>query len=365
MQPEVADQAPGAEPPDVADCGQQRRRDHHVDPRDGHQPADVGHPDRLGGDQLVDLRELVAEEVQLAQPGLEGQALVDRQLLLGQPRPSLDSERSAAGGRPRGCDQHRGDLVLDLGARLTSCAGARPPPQHPDAVIADPDPVESPGRQQVGQRRASILSVFARAWRMPVSLASDDHLGDMRLQDPRDRPARSRSPPTRPDPRLEALANSSSASGRVAIRPADRAGPPRRSPPRRSRDGRPALPLSPDPPRSSTRGEPVGKRHRRIRARSATRQVAGAATEKPGLKAHRAKRPAQPAFSRRPLSQSPEPKPTPDDTGAFNEQFHAATSGKSAASGAVDATLRRSIRRGDGSRRLEADLKLRVVVRAG
>ena len=31
-------------------------------------------------------------------------------------------------------------------------------------------------------------------------------------------------------------------------------------------------------------GEPVGKRHRRIRARSATGQVAGAATEKPGLK---------------------------------------------------------------------------------
>jgi hypothetical protein len=55
----------------------------------------------------------------------------------------------------------------------------------------------------------------------------------------------------------------------------------------------------------------VGKRHRRIRARSATRQVAGAATEKPGLEAHRAKRPAQPAFSRRPLSQSTEPKPGP------------------------------------------------------
>jgi hypothetical protein len=53
----------------------------------------------------------------------------------------------------------------------------------------------------------------------------------------------------------------------------------------------------------------VGKRHRRIRARSATGHVAGAATEKPGLEAHRPKRPAQPAFSRTPLSQSPEPKP--------------------------------------------------------
>jgi hypothetical protein len=36
-------------------------------------------------------------------------------------------------------------------------------------------------------------------------------------------------------------------------------------------------------------GEPVGKRHRRIRARSAPGQVAGAANEKAGLEAHRAK----------------------------------------------------------------------------
>jgi hypothetical protein len=41
------------------------------------------------------------------------------------------------------------------------------------------------------------------------------------------------------------------------------------------------------------------KRHRRIRARSATRQVAGAATEKARAQAHRAKRPAQPAFSQK------------------------------------------------------------------
>jgi hypothetical protein len=66
--------------------------------------------------------------------------------------------------------------------------------------------------------------------------------------------------------------------------------PQRRWPPRRSRGEHPALSLSPRPPcRSSTRGEPVGKRHRRIRARSATGQVAGAATEQPGLKAHRRK----------------------------------------------------------------------------
>jgi hypothetical protein len=44
----------------------------------------------------------------------------------------------------------------------------------------------------------------------------------------------------------------------------------------------------------------VGKRHRRIRARGATGQVAGAATEKPGLKRPSSKnRPAQHAFSQK------------------------------------------------------------------
>jgi hypothetical protein len=72
----------------------------------------------------------------------------------------------------------------------------------------------------------------------------------------------------------------------------------------------------------------VGKRHRRIRAHSATGQVAGAATEKPGLKAHRPKRPAQPAFSQK----APSPSRTnlsspPDTTRPSREQFHATRSG--------------------------------------
>jgi hypothetical protein len=57
----------------------------------------------------------------------------------------------------------------------------------------------------------------------------------------------------------------------------------------------------------------VGKRHRRIRPRSATGQVAGAATEKPGLKSPSSKnRPAQHAFSQKPLSRSPDPNQGPD-----------------------------------------------------
>ena len=53
----------------------------------------------------------------------------------------------------------------------------------------------------------------------------------------------------------------------------------------------------------------MGKRQRRIRARSATGQVAGAAIEKLGLAAHRRKRPAQHAFSQK----APVPGPTTVD----------------------------------------------------
>jgi hypothetical protein len=68
----------------------------------------------------------------------------------------------------------------------------------------------------------------------------------------------------------------------------------------------------------------VGKRHRRIRARSATGQVAGAATETAGLKAHRPKRPAQPAFSQKaPRPSRPNLDRRPDTTGPSREQFHA------------------------------------------
>ena len=89
------------------------------------------------------------------------------------------------------------------------------------------------------------------------------------------------------------------------------------------RDGHPALPPSPlllavvDHER-----EPVGKRHRRIRARSATGQVAGAATETAGLEAHRPKRPAQPAFSQKaPRPSQPNLSSPPDITGPRQNSF--------------------------------------------
>jgi hypothetical protein len=66
----------------------------------------------------------------------------------------------------------------------------------------------------------------------------------------------------------------------------------------------------------------MGKRHRRIRARSATGQVAGAATEKPGLDRPSSNtRPAQHASPRKPLSRSPDPNPGPSQNNSPRAPF--------------------------------------------
>jgi hypothetical protein len=73
----------------------------------------------------------------------------------------------------------------------------------------------------------------------------------------------------------------------------------------------------------------VGKRHRRIRARSATGQVAGAATEKPGLNSPIVQTGLPSLRSPKgPSSQSVEPKPTAGHHRAFRAQFHAPTGGR-------------------------------------
>ena len=72
----------------------------------------------------------------------------------------------------------------------------------------------------------------------------------------------------------------------------------------------------------------MGKRHRRIRARSATGQVAGAATEKPGLNSpivqNGLPNPRSPTKAPRPSRSNL--SPPPDTTGALKEQFHAPSS---------------------------------------
>jgi len=75
----------------------------------------------------------------------------------------------------------------------------------------------------------------------------------------------------------------------------------------------------------------MGKRHRRIRARSATGQVAGAATEKPGLNTPIAQTGLPNMRSpTEPLSRSTEPTPDQPDQQPQNH-FHAPTSRRLAA----------------------------------
>jgi hypothetical protein len=70
-------------------------------------------------------------------------------------------------------------------------------------------------------------------------------------------------------------------------------------------------------------GEPVGKRHRRIRARSATGQVAGAATESPGSEPIVQNGLPNLRSPERPDPSRPNLSPTPDISKTLEQQFHA------------------------------------------
>jgi hypothetical protein len=68
VKPEIGGQlAPIREAADVTDSGHEGRGDGDVDAGNAHQPLDLRPAQRVGGDQLVDLRELCVEEVDLAQ----------------------------------------------------------------------------------------------------------------------------------------------------------------------------------------------------------------------------------------------------------------------------------------------------------
>jgi hypothetical protein len=76
VQAEVGDEfAAGQKPARVADGGDERRGADQVDPGDGHQPADLRPLERLLGDQPLDRDDLRIEELDLADPGVDGLAL--------------------------------------------------------------------------------------------------------------------------------------------------------------------------------------------------------------------------------------------------------------------------------------------------
>ena len=248
---------------------------------------------------------------------VDGLALDDRQLLLGQPGAALDTEQIR---RRRAvlqtAHQRRVDLVLRARPGPHELLAARQPPAHrADPLVGRPHRVELTGPQQLGQR-TGVQPVGLRA-RLPdpgVRGRDDDHPRDMPLENPGDLPrvaghlqrdeiARRQAP--RRAPALQGAPRPDRRTSR-SLR--------RRSRPRRSRDARPTPLLSPTPssPNDDLAGEPVGNDIDGSALAAQPGKSRGAATEKPGLQhAHRPNRPAQPAFSQGPLVPSGEPKPPP------------------------------------------------------
>ena len=146
-------------------------------------------------------------------------------------------------------------------------------------------PSSWPAHNSLASARASRRSVLALACRIPVSLGETTitraTCGSRIRAISHALPVTSNATQSRAS-RL--CPNSSSASGLASIRPADRSRPSATiATSQKSRCTSSATALTRLLTVADRAGEPVGKRHRRIRARSATGQVAGAATEKPGL----------------------------------------------------------------------------------
>jgi hypothetical protein len=98
-------------------------------------------------------------------PDVDGLALAQRQLLVGQPAPALDPEQVRRGRAVlQAAHQHRVDLVLHPRAGPHQLGATRQAPaHHADALIRRPDAIELTGPQQLGQRaRVEAVGLGAR-----------------------------------------------------------------------------------------------------------------------------------------------------------------------------------------------------------
>jgi hypothetical protein len=121
--------------------------------RNGHQASDDRVVDRLQGDVAIDLGELLAVEVELADQRFDAAPLVGRQVLPGEPA-SADTreEIGVRTGRHEVARQDRVHLVLHTRALLDEMRAPHDkPPQHPSAVISDPRPGQEIRCQQLGE----------------------------------------------------------------------------------------------------------------------------------------------------------------------------------------------------------------------
>jgi hypothetical protein len=286
VQAQIADQLPRtAEPPEVADRRHDRQRDSRIDAGNRHQALHVVTGQGYLAELRVDDLKFLAVKVELAQQRLDRLALIRRQLLLAKPRATLDPEQvRGRAARHEVSVQDRLNLVLQPrplahDVRPTSNLTA----QRMGLLVGEPHPGQKVGRQQLRQHfRVDLVGLDLRLRDHARLLRiGHHHPRDPRLQQLRDRVRVARRLDRYLIRRHQAIREQPEALGR------------RRHPPGLAhqavfphRDLRelavhiqakaPALHCSP-PSRNRRWESRRAQRHLRIRARSASRQVAGAA----------------------------------------------------------------------------------------
>ena len=118
VEADVADELAGCrEALDAPDSGHHRRGGGGIDARDRDQASHVLGGEHALGDRAIDHRELIGEEVDLAQAAIERVAFIDWQHQRRHPPPASPAEEIAdLRARDQVARQDRGDLVLGAGA---------------------------------------------------------------------------------------------------------------------------------------------------------------------------------------------------------------------------------------------------------
>jgi hypothetical protein len=154
VETEVADQVARArEAVDLADRGDQRERDRTVDAGDREQTLDLLACESDLGEFALDKRELLAGDVEAAQRGTDGDLLVGRQRLLGEPGPALLAEEVGGGAAgEQVAVQNRLHLVLQARALAHDRAPPRDkPPQGLQLLVGAPNAGQVAGGEQLGE----------------------------------------------------------------------------------------------------------------------------------------------------------------------------------------------------------------------
>ena len=268
-------------------------------------------------------------------PGVDGLALLERQLQAGQPPAALDPEQVRARRLAlQAALQHGVDLVLRARARVHELlAPGQPATQHAAAFIGHPHRLKLARPQQPRQRaRVEPVGLRARLRDAGVVRADHDHPVDVRLKDPRDLPATARDLQRHPIRRHQAPAPATPAPrARSAPEHRNACSRPRRSQQRRTHGEHPGRsldrPTSTPPtshPHDAVDSERENQRDNdtdRYVLAAQSRQVAGAAERKARARSPSRKPAYPPAFSQ----QSPRPGSL-DATAGPGQSLHGASS---------------------------------------